>query len=200
MQTLPDKFILTTKPTNYLHQGLSHCGAYSVKAILEAYGLDTKNHPKYYHPHLLGRVIGTTYGRQYYVNILKNNGVEAKAKTAEGITAEERIFLLKKLLNRDTPIMIRIGNGYLTNTYNPIIGKIAAHWITLWGYDDKNKMFYVYDSGLSKKYWDKNVPIGNTTRTYKEILRDWRFGKWQPHTWPMVGRCEYLYIEILSKP
>jgi len=56
---------------------------------------------------LLGRIIGTTYGRQYYVNILKNNGVEAEAKTAEGITNEERIILLKKLLSRNTPIMIR---------------------------------------------------------------------------------------------
>ena len=193
---LVNKFVLSIKPEEYLKQGPSHCGVYSVKAILSAYGLDTKTHPKYYHTNLIGRFTGTTLGRQYYRNILNIHGVDAETKTAEGLTDEARIHLLKKLLSKNTPVMLRIGNGYASDTYNPLLGRIIGHWITLWGYDDSKKLFYIYDSGLPEKHWDKNFQIGNTTRTYKEILRDWRFGRWQPHTWLLVGRTNYLFIEI----
>lgn len=45
MKKNPVKFILTRKPEEYLKQGLSHCGVYSLKAILSAYGKDNKIHP-----------------------------------------------------------------------------------------------------------------------------------------------------------
>ena len=196
MEKIPDKYILSIKPKRYLQQGLSHCGAYSVKAILSAYGLDTKSHPKYYHPHWLGKLTGSTLGKQYYVNILKRHGVGAEIKSGEGMTDEERIALLKTLLIRNTPVMLRIGNGYISDRYNPIIGKLVGHWITLWGYDDTRKLFYVYDSALPRLYWGRGLPIGNTTREYTEILRDWKFGRWQGYLWPLVGKCDYGYIQI----
>ena len=197
MRQFPSKYLLTIRPKKYLQQGLSHCGVYSVKAILSAYGLDNKSHPKYYHPHWLGRLTGSTFGRQYYINILKNHGVDAEIKSAEKISDSERTILLKKLLSNNTPVMIRIGNGYVTDKYNRIIGRLAPHWITLWGYDNGKHFFYVYDSGLLKQYW-KKLPVGNITRSYEETLRDWKFGKWQPYTWPLVGRSDYLYIEVKS--
>lgn len=172
-----------------------HCGVYSVKAILSAFGLDKNTHPKYYHPHWIGRLTGSTFGRQYYVNILKRYGVDAEIKSAEKISDDKRIALIKKLLNNNTPVMIRIGNGYMSNQYNFIIGKLMPHWITLWGYDNDKQLFYVYDSGLPKKYWEE-LPTGNTTRSYENILRDWRFGKLQPWTWPFVGIATHLYIKI----
>lgn len=195
MKKLPSKFVVSIKPKEYLQQGPSHCGAYSVKAILSAYRLDTKAHPKYYHPNWIGRLTGITLGRQYYVNILNTHGVNAEAKTVDGVPDEERIYLLKKLLN-NTPVMLRVGNGYLNNKYNPFLGRLIGHWITLWGYDDTKKIFYVYDSALPKKYWGNNLVTGNTTRTYREILRDWKFGKWSPYSMLLVGRVNYLFIEI----
>jgi hypothetical protein len=63
MISSPKKVVLTTKPDKYLKQGFSHCGVYSVKAILEAYGLDDKKHPKDYHTNRLGKVTGWTMGR-----------------------------------------------------------------------------------------------------------------------------------------
>lgn len=196
MQKLPDKYVLTIKPKEYLQQGPSHCGVYSVKAILSAYGLDTKGHPKNYHPHWIGRLTGSTFGREYYVRILKDSGIDAEVKTSESVTNKERIKLLKKLLSQNTPVMIRIGNGYVSNKYNSIIGRLIPHWITLWGYDDNEQLFLVYDSGLPKRYWNKNLPVGNTRRTYNEIMRDWKFGKWQVYTWPLVGKSDYLYIRV----
>ena len=198
MQKFPEKYVLTVKPKKYLQQGLSHCGAYSVKAILSAYDLDTKDQPEYYHPHWIGRLSGLTFGRDYFVRILKQAGVNSKAKTAENISNEERITLLKKLLSRNTPVMIRTGYGYSSGKYNRLLGKLAPHWITLWGYNDEKREFYVYDSGLNKKFWSQELPIGNTIRTYEDILRDWRFGKWHPYNWLLVGNSNYLYIEIES--
>ena len=196
MNNLPAKIVLSIRPKEYLVQGPSHCGAYSVKGILSAFGKDYKGHPKEYHPILLGRLTGGTFGKNYWVNVLKHHGINAEFQTAKKLSPIEKINLLKNLLAKNTPVMIRIGNGYFrSNTYNPILGKIVTHWITLWGYDDKEKVFYVYDSGLTKKLYDSSVPIGNTKRTYDEIIRDWNFGAWQPWTWH-TSLQTYAYIKI----
>jgi len=72
------------------------------------------------------------------------------------------------------------------------------HWITLWGYDKRKQFFYVYDSGLPKNYWNKKLPIGNTMRTYKEVLIDWNIGKWQ--FWCRYsGIGSHSYISIKNK-
>jgi|SRR3989344_4935540 len=197
MTNLPSKYSLPNKPKEYLQQGPSHCGAYSVKAILSAYGLDNKSHPKFYHPNWFGQITGLTLGKNYYVKILESYGIEAERKSAESLSGSEKIILIKTLLAQNTPVMIRIGNGYYhSNEYNPALGKVVAHWITLWGYDDEKQLFYVYDSGMLNRHWNKNIPIGNTTRTYKELLRDWNFGGWQPWVWPLSGKENNLYIEI----
>lgn len=195
---MPKRFILTVRPKEYLEQGLSHCGAYCVKAMLSAFGKDAKNHPKEYHPGWLGRLTGLTLGKEYYVNILKGHGVRVRRGVAQNLNGTEKIHLLQTMLSKNLPVMIRIGNGYITNHYNPIIGKLQSHWITLWGYDDNKQVFYVYDSGLQKRYWGKNLAVGNTTRTYDEIIRDWNFGLWQFWTWPFSGRASNVYIEVLN--
>ncbi|MBI2142388.1 hypothetical protein HYU15_02785 [Candidatus Woesearchaeota archaeon] len=200
MTNLPAKHILSNKPKEYLQQGTSHCGVYSIKAILSAYGLDNKSHPKFYHPNWFGQITGLTLGKNYYVKILKSYGIGAERKSAENLSDSEKIILLKTLLARNTPVMIRIGNGYYhSDEYKPILGKVVAHWITLWGYDDEKQLFYAYDSGMLKQHQDKTTPIGNTIRTYKEILRDWNFGRWQPWTWPLSGMENCLYIKVNIK-
>lgn len=197
MINLPSIHILPNKPKEYLQQGPSHCGAYSIKAILSAYGLDNKSHPRFYHPNWLGKTTGLTLGKNYYVKILKSYGIDAGRKSAEGLPESEKLTLLKTLLAQNTPVMIRIGNGYYySDEYSPALGRIVAHWITLWGYDDEKQLFYVYDSGMLERHWDKTIPIGNTTRTYKDILRDWNFGRWQPWVWPLSGMENYLYVQI----
>jgi len=196
MNKLPSRYVLTIKPAEYLKQGLSHCGVYSVKAILSAYGKHNKDHPKEYHTNWVGKnLFSFAIGEDYYDKILSSYGLKSKTQSAEGLPNEKKIELLKTLLTRNTPVMIRIGNGYLDRDYNPIIGRIIPHWITLWGYDNTKNVFYVYDSGLPVKYWDKALSVGNTTRTYTEILRDWNFGRWQPWCWNTSFRNN-LYIVI----
>ena len=194
MKELPSRFILSKKPKEYLKQGLSHCHVYSIKGILSAYGKDVKQNPEDYHISRIRRMIGVIWNPEILVKILSLYGVPTEAKTAEDLSPEERLILLKRLLANDTPVMIRIGNGYLpSGKYLVIRGKVVGHWITLWGYDDEEKVFYVYDSAVPKKRYDKDIPIGNKKPTYSEISRDWK-GALTPWLFK-----KYLYIEVRSR-
>lgn len=196
MRELPTSFVLSKRPREYLKQGLSHCGTYCVKAILSAFGLDDKKHPKEYHTNWIGRsLFSFATGKRYYDKIFASYGIRTETNTAKHLSNEEKLKLLNTILREDSPVMIRIGNGYISDQYNSVLGKIIPHWITLWGYDDGKGIFYVYDSGLPKKYWNSNLPTGNTTRTYREILRDWDFGTWQPWCWN-TSMNSYLYVRV----
>lgn len=193
---IPGKYILSIRPKEYLTQGLSHCGAYSVKGILSAYGIDNKSHPKEYHPQWLGKTIGITFGKDYYANILRSYGIKANVGNADQISSQDKLNLLKAHLSGNNPIMLRIGNGFWSGkSFNYLLSRLTPHWITLWGYDDQKEIFYVYDSGLSPEYYTKDIPIGNTIRTYSEILRDWNFGVWHSLCWIVGTTGNYLYIK-----
>lgn len=174
MKNLPERLILAKPPKEYLVQGLSHCGAYSVKAILSFYNKDDGRIPEKYHPRKLGRILGATYGQYYWADILKRYGVNVEAGRVSNLNNQEKLDLLRGYLSNGSPIMISIGNGYLPKgKYNRLRSFFVGHWITLWGYDDIKQVFYVYDSATLKDDYDRNIPIGNKTRTYSEILRDW---------------------------
>lgn len=193
----PKKFILSVKPDKYLSQGVSNCGLFSVKGILSAYGLDDKGDPREYHSNILSRFTSITWGMNYYNQILTSYGIDSKMDFAEKGSSEEKLCIVKELLSKNTPVMIRIGNGYFPSAkYSSFTAKFMPHWITLWGYDDEKEVFYVYDSGLQKKDWNKTLPIGNTTRSYKEIVKDWNFGKLQPWAWVVTGPHDFAYIAI----
>ncbi len=150
-------------------------------------------------PPRVGRLTGLSIGKNYWANILRSYGIQAERKTASHLPDAEKLRLLKDLLFRGNPVMVRIGNGYFPGKrYNPLFGRMVVHWLTLWGYDDGEEIFYVYDSALARRYWNASLPAGNTTRTYAEILRDWRFGRWQCWYWYM-GRGSHVYIEVWNR-
>jgi hypothetical protein len=49
------------------------------------------------------------------------------------------------------------------------------HYITLWGYDDKKQIFFIYDSNTKKRIFP-DMPIGNTYLTYRQVIRYWSIG------------------------
>ncbi len=190
MQKLPSQFIVSIKPERYYKQGITHCGAFAVKAILSAYGKDDGRQPSDYHPTFIGKITGVTLSADYWSGVLRSFGLSAETHTADRHSAEEKIKLLKHLLSQNNPVMIRIGNGYdSSGKYHKFPAKIIGHWITLWGYDDLHKSFYIYDPYLAlKKY--AVLPTGNTTRTYAEILRDWR----RPFLSLVTGKSVYIKV------
>lgn len=186
---LPPKFITSCRPKEYLQQGISHCSAYSVKGILSAYDRDKKQHPREYHTNWLSYFTGIYFDIQQWTRVLCSYGLKAEVKFASGMTDEQRLLLLKSLLAKDAPVMIHIGNGYSpSGHYNPLQAIFVGHWITLWGYEDSQQMFYIYDSFVSPQHYNTDIPTGNVKRTYQQVLRD--FGKgfpWSRH---------YAYITV----
>lgn len=181
--------ILSRLPKQYLEQGFTQCGAYTVKAVLSAYGKDVKSRPREYQPNLFAKYTGVNQGPHLWPKVLSNYGIQAEEKYATNLSDAERLNLLKGLLNRDNPVMLRIGNGYSkTGRYRPWVANFIGHWISLWGYDDEKGIFFVYDSWVALDKHDKSIPVGNTTRTFSEVLRDW--GKGFPFVW------RYGYIKI----
>ncbi len=184
--------ILSHFPKEYLEQGLTQCGAYSVKAILSAYGKDDKKHPRDYQPNFLAKYTGINYGLIVEPKVLKSYGLHTEKGDAKSLSDEQRIELLEKFIDEDKAVMLRIGNGYSkSGKYSSFVASFLGHWITLWGYNDEEKVFYVYDSYVSMKRHDKIIPVGNTKRTYAEILRDW--GRGFPTIW------HYNFISVGDK-
>lgn len=172
----------TRRPKEYLEQGLTQCGAYNAKAILSAFGKDTKSHPRDYQPSLFSRYTGMGSDPHIWPKVLQSYGVPAEEGCMSKMSDMERLALLKNLLSNNRPIMLRIGNGYAkSGNYHGIAANFIGHRISLWGFDDEKQIFYVYDPYVARNKHDKNIPIGNTARTFSEILRDW--GKGFPFAW-----------------
>lgn len=182
------KFITSKRPKEYLKQGPTGCGAFSVKGILSAYGKDNKTHPFQYLP--LSR-FPFVINAFHWVEVLRSYGLDAHMQSLRHMTDEQRINTLKDLLRSDTPVMLSIGNGYRGNgIWSKVRWQLIQHWITLWGFDDEKRIFYIYDSCVPLRYHDKNIPIGNVARTYQQVARDIRGGQ------PWWRR--YRYIKLAS--
>jgi len=184
------EFIVNKTPREYLKQGTTHCGVYTVKAILSAYGKDDKSDPEDYHFNSFGRILGSSTSEDI-IKILKNYDINAEVKSAS--KASDKLSILIDALKKGNPVIIRIGNGYKDNgEYSVLQANLFGHWISVWGYNNEEKVFYVYDASISKEKYDV-IPVGNKKRTFDEILRDWSMsGLLQPWMW---GKT-FVYIQI----
>lgn len=181
------KFIVSKKPKEYLKQGLTGCGAYSVKGILSAYNKDDKKHPFEYLP--WSRMPFVT-NASHWTNILYSYGLDAKRESVRGLSYDQKLEIIKNAIRNDTPIMLLIGNGYRgKGIWSKVRWWLIGHWITVWGFNDEESIFYIYDSAVSPKYYNKDIPVGNVKRTYQNVIRDWEGG--QPWWW------RYNYIKVL---
>lgn len=166
------KKVVNHKPKEYLQQGMRHCGGYTIKAILSAYNLDDGRQPKKYLP-LKIKSLGFTTPRLIQ-ETLKQYGFNAPIKRANKFSDDKKIQLVKEELDKSRPVILLIGNGYSpTGKYSTLQMNCVSHWITVWGYDDTDKVFFVYDSYVDSNSYDK-IPVGNVKRTYEQVLRDWK--------------------------
>ncbi len=163
------KVILKRKPREYLEQGLFYCGGYTIKGVLSAFGKDDGRKPEHY-THFYSTI-------NFILKKLKKYGLKAIRHNAKKLSDKERLEILKNNLRKNHLVILRIGNGYMQNgKFNYMRALLIGHWISVWGFDDKKRIFYLYDSATPIKSWKKNLPVGNVTRTYETVLRDWRFG------------------------
>ena len=192
---IPPKYIVNRKPKEYLKQGKVHCGVYTAKAVLEAFGKGTYKNPVEYHVNFLNKITGCMFRNQDLVNVFNKYGLKTKFECAKNLEGEQKLQVLKKTLLNNKPIPVFISNGYKYTKneieYSEFKSFLVGHIISVWGYNDKEKVFYIYDSAVPKSHYDK-IPIGNIKRTYKEFFRDWQGAIYKKFTNP------YGYIKILD--
>lgn len=190
---MSERVLVPIRPRRFPTQGASHCGAYAVLAVLSAYGVDDTDDPVDLHTHPLSRLTGSSTSMDYYPGILRSYGLVARARTAHRLPDDEKIELLKGILRNGSPIILSVANHFhrRTGRWQPLKGLVASHWVSLWGYDDGEKVFYTYDSLVGPELADE-VPVGNKKRSYSTLLQVWP-GSMLSRM--LLGQCSYIYVE-----
>jgi hypothetical protein len=99
--------------------------------------------------------------------------------------------LLASIIDQGSPLILSIGNGHLRRgRYTPWARLLLGHYITVYGYDDAQQVVFIYDSYLRGNP-PCPLPAGNETRTYSELLRDWK----GPIYYRLIGR-NHAYIPV----
>lgn len=163
-KTPPEWFILRKRKVWW-------CAHYSLKAVIE-WSSNVEKPIEDYSSDWWSRktYLMTPWGIK---KVLKKYGLNYTILNARKLNDDERLFLLKQNL-KDGPIILLIANGQ-TKKKRFSRSKALTHWhyVTLWWYNDRKKVFFVYDSNTkrktqhSEKQWILEVP-------YKYILKEWR--------------------------
>ena len=145
------------------------CAHYSLKAVIEWKNEKIKNLEDY---SVDWRSRNTYLMTPWWIlKVLKKYKLDYSVLKAKKLKENEKLFLLKQNL-KDGPIILLIAN-WQTKKKRFNRRKALTHWhyITLWWYNDKKKIFYVYDSNTKRNLWKKwilEVP-------YKYVLKERKF-------------------------
>lgn len=180
--------VVSVRPKKYFTQSRGYCGAYTLKGVLSAWGLDDKKHPKDYLSLFMRPTQATlpsTISSQ-----LRKHGFDAHVKRANKFSDVEKIAFLKNEIDNDRPVILLESTSFTRENklrQRPFYGNVG-HWISVWGYDDKS--FFVYDSFIEKKHYSE-VPIGNASRTFEQIIQTWKGP-------PFLRMFSYLYVPVIK--
>ena len=151
------RHIVTYKPTKYMTQPFyRYCGIFQIMTILESRFWLQKWHKEFF-----------TWFTKFTWFTLPNQLVKkfnelwlsASFLNKEHFTIES----VKHYLNNDKNIVLLTGHGYKTkwDSFNPLKAFFGQHYISIWGYDNIKKGFYIYDSSIKQTKINRSLPIGN---------------------------------------
>jgi hypothetical protein len=165
-------------------EGLT-CGEANLKAILAGFNIPYKP------PEALRlriRLFGYSFV-QDISDLLDIHGLSAPLRHANNYPKQEKLAIIKNHIDSDESVLLAIGNGYLQRgVYTPIARYFIGHYVTIYGYSDVERVFYIYDPYLGGSYPGK-IPVGNDTRTFDDLIRDWH----GPLYYKFVG-MDHVYI------
>ena len=92
------------------------------------------------------------------ISVLKENNIQGTLSCCRNIADTDKINLLKQKISH-TPVILLISHAYTKKSKFKLINAILfQHYISIWGYNDDKKVFYVYDSGTKGTLIKKDIP------------------------------------------
>lgn len=180
--------VATTRlPDSYPRQVGLTCGEANARSVVESFGLRYSPEPR---PRWWVRLLGYSLVGDLR-RLLTLNELEVEVGQAVSLERDEKIRLLKSHIDAGEPVILSVGNGYLRRgRYTRWTSLLLGHYLTIYGYDDRQGFFFVYDSFLGG---DPTEPLagGNEVRDYQAMIRDWR----GPLYYPLIGR-RYSYLAV----
>ena len=181
------KIIVRFAPENYPRQEGLTCGETNIKGLLAGFNVPYSPPPSL---RLRIRIFGYSF-IQDISELLEAHGLSAPVRKAKRLSDQEKIRVIQKHIDRDQPVLVAIGNGYLRRgEFTPIARHFIGHFITIYGYSNDESNFYIYDPYLEGSYPDE-IPAGNDIRKYNELLRDWR----GPVYYKFIG-MDHVYLPV----
>ena len=184
-------FILDCKPKNYYRQyGYNFCGMYSIKAIVEAKNPEMDKSVFSYASSHRWRYSGLM-GLWKIIETLDKYDIAVEKAHCRSSDDEKRINLLKKKL-RNWPVLLFISHAYTgKKKFIRTNAILFQHYITLWGYNDKEDHFYIYDSSAADELIKTDLPAWNSFMEYRDLMTYWRRAG--------LGIMNYTYISTNIK-
>jgi hypothetical protein len=177
-------------PKNYPRQQGLTCGESNARTIVESFNLLFQMSAS---PSLRVRLFGFSF-LQDIQSLLVFNGLSAPIRFASKLAPSEMLQILQSHIDQDEPVLLAIGNGHLgRGRYLPTARLFIGHFITLYGYNAEQQIFYIYDPYLEGAY-SQTIPIGNEVRTFEEVLRDWS----GPFYYKVIN-MDHVYIPMRAK-
>ncbi|MBN1373488.1 MAG: hypothetical protein JW987_16235 [Anaerolineaceae bacterium] len=179
--------IVRNKLSSYPRQEGMTCGETNARTIVEGFG---RSYKPLASPPLRVKWVGFSYPRDIET-LLRHNGLSASVRHASRLEDPARLKLIMAHIDRDEPVILAIGDGHLQrNTDSPLARLFVGHFITVYGYNLEQQIFYIYDSWLDGDF-DGEIPVGNEVRSFSVLLRDWR----GPLYYPLIG-MKHIYIPV----
>lgn len=173
--------ILQTPPEGFIHRKMKFwtCAHHSLKAVIEGKTRETKKLRDYscdWRSRLT--YLMTPRGIK---KILRKYQLSFRTIKAKNLTSDAKLQLLKQELKKG-PLILLVGNG-LTKKKFFSWRKAIIHWhyITLWGFNEKERVFYVYDSNTQRET-EQYLMKGTLKIPYQYILKS----RW-------IGATKLLY-------
>ncbi len=152
------------------------CGMYTLKAVIEWYNGSQINNRRYYANNLFAKKTGYMFP-SWLMKVLSQNGLPVKKIHCRWTRKEKKIEKLKELLHKG-PVVLLISHAYSSTRHFSFRRAFTLqHYISLRGYDDEKRIFYVYDSNVEKTHHKGDtLPVGNILLEYDRLLRYRRLG------------------------
>jgi Butirosin biosynthesis protein H, N-terminal len=177
-------------PKSYPRQVGLTCGETNAKSVIASFGVPYRP----FRSSIWVRLFGYSLLNDLR-QLLQAHGLSATIAQAGELDDASKIDVLRRHIDHGSPAILSIGNGYRRRgDYVPWARLLVGHYITVYGYDDAQRVFYIYDSYLRGDP-PHPLPAGNDTRTYAELLRDWR----GPIYYRLIGR-NYAYLSVSRRP